>query len=115
MGKSGHTSVSMNQKRFDKMYPKFAKHIQEDNKPSYTEWITTLAENSLDRIIKLKLLFPNLSVVKVLEHGLVIEDSKYDGVAKVVIKGNKITCSIRDDNSSQNYILYASMHPHFPI
>jgi len=114
MGISGHTSVSMNQKRYDKMHPKFIKHIQVDKSPSYTAWITDLAENAINRVIELKSLFPNLSVVKILSHGLVIEDSKNDNVIKVIMKGKKITCS--DSSSSyEDYVLYATLHPQFRV
>ena len=114
MGISGHTSVSMNQQRFNKMHPKFSKHIQVDNSPSYTAWITDLAENGISRVIELKSLFPNLSVIKILNHGLVIEDLKNDNVVKVIMKGKKITCSDSGSNF-EDYVLYATLHPSFRV
>lgn len=114
MGESGYTSVSMNQKRFDKMFPKFKKYIQEYGKPSYTQWITTLAENEIDRIIKLKLLFPNLSIIKVIKNGLVIDDSKNNIAVKVVMNNNNMTCSHKGKDTN-SYILYASLHSELHI
>lgn len=114
MGLSGHTSVSMNQKRYDKMHPKFVRHIQEDKKPTFTQWITDLAENGIERVILLKSMYPHLSIVKILTHGLVIEDSKNNTVAKVVMSGKTITCSVSGKNS-ENYIIYATLHPSFRI
>ena len=66
----------------------------------------------IDRTKKLTLLFPNLSIVKIMEHGLVIEDSKTGNVIKVFVKGKTIVCSDKSKLSDE-YILYATLHPQF--
>ena len=114
MGKSGYTSVTIHEKKYKKIRSSFDKHIKKDIEKTFTGWVTDLMENSLDRTMKLKTMFPHLSVIKILTHGLVIEDSKNNIVVKVVMNGKNITCS-DSSKQSENYILYATLHPHFWI
>ena len=83
-----------------------------DTGKSLTNWATKLLENSLDRMEYLKTKFPSYSVIKVLDNGLVIDDSKNDTVVKVVMNGNIIKCSDTGKESG-NYILYTTLHPEF--
>ena len=114
MGISGYTSVTIHGEKYKKIRADFDKHIKDKIDRTFTGWVTDLMENSIDRAVKVKAMFPHLAVVKVLEHGLIIEDLKNDAVVKVVIKDKKLVCTDSSEKAQQ-YILYASLHPQFWI
>jgi len=113
MGLSGYTSLSINEKRYDKIRREFDRTIVNDlDSGSFTQWATEILETAVTRVGKLKSIFPNLSVVKISGNGLVIEDFKNNTVVKVTMSGKDITCSDTGKNF-ESYILYASLHPMF--
>ena len=110
MGRSGYTSLSLEQEQYKLIRRKFDRHYDGDEK--FTPYVSGLIEASLDRLAYLNYNFPTLSVVKVLDNGLLIEDSRRkDDIIKVTIQGKKIVCS--DDKDPQRYITYATLHPEF--
>ena len=110
MGRSGYTSLSLQQDEYARIRKKFDRYYDGDEK--FTPYVTGLIEASLDRLKFLEDDFPTLSVVKVLDNGLLIEDARRkNDVIKVTIQGKKIVCS--DDKDPQRYITYATLHPEF--
>jgi len=114
MGLSGFSSLSIEENRLKIIKKRFDKIIKPDTGGSLTQWATNLIEINLDRSEYLKKRFPNYSVIKILENGLVIDDSKNDTIVKVTMNGNKIKCSGNNTNS-ESYILYATLNPEFKI
>ena len=109
MGRSGYTSLSLEEKLYAKIRKKFDRHYDGDEK--FTPYVSGLIEASLDRLAYLNYNFPTLSVVKVLDNGLLIEDSRRkDDIIKVTIQGKKIVCS---DDKDPRYTIYATLHPEF--
>ncbi len=110
MGRSGYTSLSLEEKQYTRIRKKFDRHYDGDQK--FTPYVTGLIEDALDRLAYLNDNFPTITVVKVIENGLLIEDSRRkDDVIKVALQGKKIVCS--DDKDPQRYITYATLHPEF--
>ena len=91
---------------------RYEKIIKPETGHSLTKWATKILEDSITREEYLKSKFPHYSVIKVLDNGLVIDDSKNDTVVKVVMNENNIKCS-DTGKESNSYILYATLHPGF--
>ena len=111
MGKSGYTSLSIDEKRYAKMRRAFDTTV--DTESTYTVWHCDVVESAIDRIKFLKNAFPDLSLVTVISNGIVIDDSKIDDVIKVYTQGKKIMCS--DSKNPQKYIQFALLHPEFRV
>ena len=112
MGISGYTSLSIAQDKYKKIRKDFDKIIRPDTDDTFTAWATSILESNITRMGYLKEIFPNLSVIKVIENGLVIDDLKNDTIVKVTMVNNKIKCS-HTGKDADTYILYATMHPEF--
>ncbi len=112
MGLSGFSSLSIEENRLKSIKKRFEKIIKPDTGGSLTQWATKILENNLDRAEYLKKRFPNYSVIKIIENGMVIDDSKKDTVVKITMIDNKIKCS-DSSKESESYILYATLHPEF--
>lgn len=114
MGISRYTSLSIHEDRFKKIKKGYEKVITPETDDTLTAWATKALESNLSRMDYLKKTFPNLSIIKVTENGLVIEDSKKDIVAKIIINDDKITCSHKG-KETESYILYVTLHPQFHL
>ena len=112
LGLSGFSSLSIEENRLKNIKKRYEKIVKPDTGDSLTKWATRILENSIDREEYLKNRFPSYSVIKIIENGLVIDDSKNDTVVKVVMTGNKIKCS-DTSKESELYILYTTLHPGF--
>ena len=112
MGKSGYTSLSIEEKRYDKLRRNFETTIDTDL--TFTKWTMGVLEGNIARMDFLNKTYPDYSVIKPLEHGIVINDSKTDRIVKVTMIKGKITCSDNSKNS-ENYIRYALLHPQFRV
>ncbi len=84
-----------------------------DTELTYTQWHCDVVESAFDRLKFLKTSFPNLSMIKIIPHGIVIDDSKTGDVVKVTVNGKNIVCS--EEKNSEKYIQYALMHPEFRV
>ena len=113
MGRSGYTSLSIEEKRYAKMRRKFEKVIGTESK-TFTVWCADIIDSGIERVNFLEKAYPNYTVVKITGNGFFIDDSKKVDVIKVTVQNKKVICSDKSKDS-QNYILYASMHPEFPI
>ena len=113
MGKSGYTSLSIDEKRYTRMRKNFDVAVQPETDSTYTSWHCDVVESAIDRVKFLHASFPNLSLVKVVSNGIVIDDSKTDDVIKVSVHGKKIVCS--DSKNPEKYIQFALLHPEFRV
>ena len=114
MGLSGYTSLSINQNRYKKIRNRFDKIVAGGTDVTFTMWATNIIESGVDRIDYLKKKFPDLSVIKVINNGLIIEDLKNDIVTKVVMADDIISCSHKG-KEADSYILFVTLHPEFHI
>ena len=107
MGKSGYTSLSIQDERYARMRRTFNTVVKTES--TYTKWHCDVVESALGRLKFLKSTFPNLSMIKIIPHGIVIDDSETGDVVKVTVNGKNIVCS--EEKNSEKYIQYALMHP----
>lgn len=111
MGRSGYTSLSIEQTQYARTRRKWETIIAPNSDLTYTQWHSEVLENSLDRIVLLKKMFPNFSLLKLIDRGIIIDDKKTDDVIKVYLKNGKFVCS--DKKNPEDYILYTALHPEF--
>ena len=111
MGKSGYTSLSIEEKRYARMRRDFDNIVETEK--TYTQWHCDVTEAALDRLKFLGQKYPDLSLVKIIPNGIVIDDSKNDDVVKVIMKDKKIVCSEKKD--PERYIQFALLHPEFTV
>jgi len=111
MGRSGYTSLSIRLDEYARTRRKWETLIAPNSNVTFTEWHSDVTEKSLDRVALLKKMFPNLNLLKLIDHGLIIDDSKTDDVVKVYVKDGKFVCS--DKKNPDTYILFAALHPEF--
>lgn len=114
MGISGFTSLSIDQIKYKKIRSTFDRIVKSDTEKSFTQWATKVIESNLAKSIYLKKTFPDLSVIKAIDNGLVIEDLKNNIIAKVTINDNKMICSHKG-KEAESYMLYTTLHPEFHI
>ncbi len=113
MGRSGYTSLSIEEKRYVKMRREFEKVIGTENK-TFTVWCADTIDSGIERVKFLEKAYPNYTVVKITDDSFFIDDSKKVDVIKVTVQNGKIVCSDKSKDT-QRYISYASIHPEFPI
>lgn len=109
MPRAEYTNLSIPSKRYDKLRRTF--DTTSNTEETFTSWAMSVLENSLDREKWLANNYPNITVVKVIDNGLILDDNKTNDVIKVTRLGKKIVSTI--DNPI--YTLYASLHPEFPL
>ena len=107
MGRSGYTSLSLQQDDYSRIRDKFDRSVDSDY--TFTVWATSIIENSIDRIRLLKKIYPDYTLLKVAKDGAYIEDKKSGDVAKVSYQNKKFVCSQTKDKES--LIIFAALHP----
>jgi len=111
MGRSGYTSLSIEEKVYAKMRRLWDNNLLNETDLSFTQWHTKVVMNSIDKAKFLKDKFPHLKVIKVIDKGLIIEDSKKNEFVKVILKGTKLDSNKEGDE----YLLFAALHPELKL
>tara|TARA_Y100001936_G_C15452163_1_gene349639 strand:- start:169 stop:513 length:345 start_codon:yes stop_codon:yes gene_type:complete len=114
MGRSGYTSLSIQQDEYSRIRKKWDRYVDPTTDLKFTPWAQSTIEGGIERIKFLESAFPNISVVKIIEKGIVLDDKKKNDVVKVWVQGKKIVCSDKSKDA-ESYILYAVMHPEFAV
>jgi|TARA_B110000467_G_C18288375_1_gene463165 hypothetical protein len=115
MGKSGYTSLSLNEDRYAKLRKDWD-HIVSGHdgwgstrEHSFTAWATTVLEQSIKRVSLIKSMYPNYTMVGQTDTGCVIKDKNV--IVEVKWSKTKLVCSV--DNGACKHCEFASMHPQF--
>ena len=111
MGRSGYTSLSIEEKIYDKIRRRWDSYVFNKTDLTFTQWHTMIVLNNIDKIKFLKNNFPHLKFVKVIENGLVIEDTKKKKFVQVILNGKKLHSNIIGDE----YLLFAALHPELKL
>ena len=74
MGKSGYTSLSLNEKDYARLRRSWDDIIQTDL--TFTSWATDVLVTGIARVEKLNKLFPGMEYVGPVSNGVVIKDGK---------------------------------------
>jgi len=103
MGKSGYTSLSLNEKEYANLRRSWDKIVQTDQ--TFTTWATDVLFNGVARVEKLNKLFPGFEYVGKIKSGVIIKD-KNDLIEVRGLKCNK-------DKGLCDHVLFACIHPNF--
>ena len=106
MGKSGYTSLSIEEKRYAKLRRNFDTIVNTDK--TFTLWATDILDAAVNREDKINDMFPGLKYVGRTSKGVVIQD--HQDIIEITI-GKNFTCSV--DKNICKHILFTVMHPAF--
>ena len=109
MGKSGYTSLSLDETRYSKLRKSWDNIVGKDTDDTFTVWATTVLEQSVERVSLIKSMFPNYVWVGKTDTGCVIKDKS------TIIEGkwskNKLVCSV--DSGLCSHCVYAALNSKF--
>ena len=111
MGKSGYTSLSIEEKRYAKLRRSWEQQVETNE--TFTVWMMNIMENSLNRLKYVQETFPDYSIIKIADNELILEDSKMSNIVKVTIKDENIICNVK--KNAEKYIRYALLHPQLQL
>ena len=108
MGKSGYTSLSLEEKRYAKLRRNFDTTIDTDK--TFTIWATDVLEAAINREGKITTLFPGLKFIGHSSKGVIIQD--HSEIVQITTgSGSKFTCD--KDKGLCKHILFTALHPLF--
>lgn len=108
VGKSGYTSLSLEEKRYAKLRRNFEINVNTDN--TFTVWATAVMEAAVNREGYLHKTFPGIRFVGNKTGGCILEEK--GKIIEVTVTKNQISC---DQKDADKYILFALLHPNFEI
>lgn len=106
VGKSGYTSLSIEEKRYARLRRSFDTIVDTDK--SFTVWAIDVLDSAVDREGKINQMFPGLKYIGKTSKGIVIQD--HADIIEITV-GKNFTCSV--DKGLCNHILFTVMHPEF--
>lgn len=108
MGKSGYTSLSLDEKRYAKLRKNWDNHVTFDG--TFTVWATNVLERSIERERELNSRYRNLKFVGVTsDGGCIIEDNSK--IIRITFSNGTLHCDA--DKGMCKHVLFAAMHPEF--
>ncbi len=109
MGKSGYTSLSLDEKQYAKLRKRYDQVIAKNTTSTFTKNVTELIEKGIERIALIESKFPNFTWVGATETGCVIKDK--NTIIEVKWSKNELVCSI--DGAGCKHCMYAALNPRF--
>jgi hypothetical protein len=109
MGKSGYTSLSLDENRYSSLRKNWDKVISSTTDETFTAWATTVLEQSIKRTSLIHLMFPNYTWVGKTDTGCVIKDKS--AIVEVKWSKNKLVCSVHSDLC--NHCMFAALNTKF--
>ena len=109
MGRSGYTSLSIEEKAYARLRRNFDVTILTEK--TFTQWALDVMESAVYREEKINKLYPSLRYVGNKTGGCIIEDSKSKKIIEVSVGKNLLSCS--QHKGICNHILFAVLHPSF--
>ena len=106
MGKSGYTSLSLEEKRYAKLRRNFDTTISTDQ--TFTTWATDVLEAAINREARIEQLFPGLKFIGHSSKGVIIQD--HSDIVQITT-GKVFTCD--KDKGICKHILFTALHPSF--
>ena len=108
MGKSGYTSLSIEEKRYARLRRDFETHVNTDS--TFTVWAMDTLESAIKRNTKINEMFPNFQFIGSSKEGTVVIKDKKD-LVEVTVNKNKISCNV--DKVYCDHCMFVFMHPSF--
>jgi len=109
MGKSGYTSLSLDQKRYAKLRKDWDNSVGRYVEDTFTAWATTVLEQSIERTSLLSSMFPTYTWVGKTDSGCVIKDRNV--IVEVKWSKSKLVCSV--DKDLCNHCIFAALNSRF--
>ena len=109
MGKSGYTSLSLDENRYAKLRKDWDKVIGKTSEDTFTAWATTILEQSIERTSLINSIYPGYTWVGKTDTGCVIKDKNV--IVEVKWSKNKLVCSIHEEIC--NHCIFAALNAKF--
>ena len=109
MGKSGYTSLSLEEKRYAQLREKWNKIISNDTDDTFTMWATKILESAIDRTELLKSMYPKYIWIGKTESSIIIKDDEQ--IVEIKKMEKTLTCSIHKELC--DHCIYAALHAKF--
>lgn len=111
MGRSGYTSLSIEEKRYARIRRSFETTVTTEK--TFTVWAMETLENAISKEAKLKKSFGNLHYVGNTSNGCIIEDK--GDLVEINVSGSvgKYSLACSQDKNICNHVLFAVLHPNF--
>lgn len=109
MGRSGYTSLSIEEKAYAKLRRKFDDTVDTDN--TFTVWAMETLQTALNRELYVNKNYPGLRYIGNKTGGCILEEKGH--IIEVSVGKNLLTCS--QDKGICKHILFAVLHPDFEI
>ena len=109
MGRSGYTSLSIEEKKYAKLRRAFDSTV--DTEKTFTVWAMDTLETALNREKAVNSDYPGIRFVGIKTGGCILEEK--GKIIEINIGKNALTCS--QDKGICKHVLFAVMHPSFEI
>jgi mRNA-degrading endonuclease HigB of HigAB toxin-antitoxin module len=109
MGKSGYTSLSLDENRYATLRKDWDKIVGKNTEDTFTAWATTVLEQAIQRTSLIDSMFPTLIWVGKTDTGCVIKDKSV--IVEVKWNKNKLVCSVDKDLCS--HCIFAALNSKF--
>jgi hypothetical protein len=109
LGKSGYTSLSLDEKRYAKLRKRYDQVVAPNTDDTFTKNVTDWIEKGIERIALIDKKFPNFTWVGNTESGCVIKDK--NTIVEVKWSKNELVCSIHGVGCK--HCIYAALNPRF--
>ena len=111
LGRSGYTSLSIEEKRYARLRRAFDRSVASNTKDTFTVWAMSTLEASVNRQEKINDLFPNMTYVGKTKNGIAVQEK--GELIEVQVSKTKIKCN--KDEGICNHVLFACLHPEFNL
>ena len=109
MGKSGYTSLSLDEKQYAKIRKRYDQVIAKNTTATFTKNVTELIEKGIERTALIENKFSTFTWVGSTDSGCVIKDK--NTIVEVKWSKNDLVCSI--DGTGCKHCIYAALNPKF--
>jgi len=109
MGKSGYTSLSLDQNRYAVLRKNWDKVVEKGTEDTFTAWATTILEQSIQRTSLIHSMYPNYTWVGKTDTGCVIKDKNV--IVEIKWFKTKLVCSVHEDLCS--HCIFAALNAQF--
>lgn len=109
MGKSGYTSLSIEEKQYARLRKNWDQFIEPNTEDTFTVWAMRILEAAITRSETIDLMFPNFKFIGTTETGCIIQDKKQ--IVQVDRTKHTIVCSVHTELC--DHCIYAALNSKF--
>ena len=109
MGKSGYTSLSIEEKQYARLRKDWNKIIEPTTDDTFTVWAMKVLEAAITRTELIDSMFPNFKFIGTTETGCIIQDKKQ--IVQIDKAKNTLVCSVHKELC--DHCIYAALNSKF--